>query len=90
MSSGGLGNKQVTAICMEGSLCYIDHRPLNSLDNAKMSNDRVMRWALTLRPFRYRIESIKGSLTLGRITSVVHPLSNVSLLVGCVVIFECV
>jgi len=42
-----------------------DHRPLTYLDNAKMTNARVMRWALSLQPFRYRVESIKGSENVG-------------------------
>ena len=31
-----------------------DHRPLVYLDHAKLTNARVMRWALTLQPFRYQ------------------------------------
>jgi len=42
-----------------------DHRPLTYLDKTKMSNARVMRWALSLQPFRYRVESIKGSDNVG-------------------------
>jgi len=42
-----------------------DHRPLAYLDNARMTNARVMRWALSLQPFRYRVESIKGSENVG-------------------------
>jgi len=42
-----------------------DHRPLTFLDRAKLSNARVMRWALALQPFRFRTESIKGSDNVG-------------------------
>jgi len=42
-----------------------DHRPLTYLDKAKMANARVMRWSLSLQPFRYRVESIKGSENVG-------------------------
>ena len=42
-----------------------DHRPLVYLDHAKLTNARVIRWALTLQPFRYRAESIKGSDNVG-------------------------
>jgi len=35
------------------------------LDHAKLTNARVMRWALTLQPFRYRAESIKGFDNVG-------------------------
>ena len=42
-----------------------DHRPLTFLDKAKMTNARVMRWALSLQPFRYRVESIKGTENVG-------------------------
>ena len=38
-----------------------DYRPVAYLDNAKMTNAGVMRWALSLQPFRYMVESIKGS-----------------------------
>jgi len=42
-----------------------DHRPLLYLDQAKLSNPRVMRWALSLQPYRYRTESIRGSDNVG-------------------------
>ena len=42
-----------------------DHRPLVYLDQAKMTNPRVMRWALALQPYRYRTESIRGADNVG-------------------------
>ena len=42
-----------------------DHRPLAYLNQAKCTNSRVMRWALSLQPFRYRIEAIRGSENVG-------------------------
>ena len=42
-----------------------DHRPLLYMDKAKMLNARVMRWALALQPYRYRMESIPGSDNVG-------------------------
>ena len=38
-----------------------DHRPLVYLNTAKVANARLMRWALALQPFKYRIEGIKGT-----------------------------
>jgi len=42
-----------------------DHRPLVFLDRAKLCNARVMRWALSLQPFKFHTESIKGSDNVG-------------------------
>ena len=38
-----------------------DHKPLVYLNKSKGTNARLMRWALSLQPFRYRIIAIKGS-----------------------------
>lgn len=37
-----------------------DHQPLIYLNKAKVTNARLMRWALTLQPFKMRLEGIKG------------------------------
>ena len=37
-----------------------DHRSLTYLDKAKFLNGRIMRWAMTLQQYDYRIESIQG------------------------------
>ncbi|XP_038057353.1 uncharacterized protein LOC119728962 [Patiria miniata] len=42
-----------------------DHRPLSYLARTKMTNSRIMRWALSLQPYRYRIIAIKGKDNVG-------------------------
>ena len=42
-----------------------DHKPLAYLQKAKTTNDRIMRWALYLQQFRYRIVSIPGNINVG-------------------------
>ena len=42
-----------------------DHQPLVYLTKAKVANARLMRWVLSLQPFRIRIEAIKGSANVG-------------------------
>ena len=42
-----------------------DHQALTYLHRAKQTNARIMRWALTLQPYRFRIESIKSSQNVG-------------------------
>lgn len=37
-----------------------DHQPLSHLSKGKISNPRLMRWALLLQPFRFRIVAIPG------------------------------
>jgi hypothetical protein len=43
----------------------VDHEPLSYMNKTKLNNPRVMRWALMLQPFRFRIEVIKGNDNLG-------------------------
>ena len=43
----------------------VDHEPLSYLNKARLSNPRVMRWAITLQPYRFRVEVIKGQDNLG-------------------------
>ena len=38
-----------------------DHQPLACIKKSKVLNARIMRWALALQPYRYRLEVIKGS-----------------------------
>jgi len=38
----------------------MDHQPLQYLPQAKFQNGRLMRWALTLQPFRFVLCAIKG------------------------------
>ena len=42
-----------------------DHQPLVYMNQSRMTNDRVMRWALSLQPYRIHIEAIKGSQNVG-------------------------
>ena len=42
-----------------------DHAPLLYMNKTKLSNPRIMRWALALQPFRFRVEVIKGSQNVG-------------------------
>ena len=42
-----------------------DHQPLSYLQRAKLLNSRIMRWALSLQPFRFRIEAIPGVRNVG-------------------------
>ena len=38
-----------------------DHCPLKYLNEAKLKNARLVRWALILQPYRIHINAIKGS-----------------------------
>ena len=42
-----------------------DHKPLTYLDKAKHNNHRLMRWTLSLQPYSYIVEAIKGSDNIG-------------------------
>ena len=42
-----------------------DHQPLTYLNKSKTENNRLMRWALQLQQYRFRIEAIKGSDNVG-------------------------
>ena len=42
-----------------------DHQPLVYLNKAKMTNSRLMRWALALQPYRMRIQAIPGRENVG-------------------------
>ena len=42
-----------------------DHQPLVYLQRAKVTNSRILRWALSLQPYRFKIECIKGSENVG-------------------------
>ena len=43
-----------------------DPHPLTYLNSAKLTNPRLMRWALKLQPFRFRVEAIPGVDNVGR------------------------
>ena len=42
-----------------------DHQSLTYLQKSKLTNARIMRWALALQPYRFRLDSIKGSQNVG-------------------------
>ncbi|XP_062602901.1 uncharacterized protein LOC134264647 [Saccostrea cucullata] len=42
-----------------------DHQPLMYMNKAKTENSRLMRWALQLQPYHFRIVAIKGSENVG-------------------------
>ena len=42
-----------------------DHHPLVYLNKTKFVNDRIMRWAMYLQNYKFRIESIQGLHNVG-------------------------
>ena len=42
-----------------------DHQPLQYLRQAKFQNGRLMRWALTLQPYRFLLRAIRGRDNIG-------------------------
>ena len=50
-----------------------DHHPINYLNSTKLINPRLMRWALKLQPFRFRVEDIPGVDNVG--VGLVEPFS---------------
>ena len=42
-----------------------DHKPLSFMQTAKALNPRIMRWALKLQPYRFRIVAIQGQDNVG-------------------------
>ncbi|KAL8613947.1 hypothetical protein ACOMHN_023183 [Nucella lapillus] len=42
-----------------------DHQPLKFLQEAKLKNSRVLRWAMSLQPYRYHIDYIPGRENVG-------------------------
>ncbi len=46
-------------------LLETDHQPLSCIKRSKVANGRIMRWALALQPFRFRVVAIKGSENVG-------------------------
>ncbi|XP_071510123.1 uncharacterized protein [Diadema antillarum] len=42
-----------------------DHHPLTYMQSAKVINGRIMRWALALQPYRFKMEAIKGTDNVG-------------------------
>ena len=42
-----------------------DHQPLIWMTKAKLANRCVMRWALALQPYRFRLRAVKGVENVG-------------------------
>ena len=42
-----------------------DHEPLKYMDSAKYANARLMRWAMFLQSYNFKVEAIKGSENVG-------------------------
>ena len=42
-----------------------DHQPLVYLTKKSVANARLMRWALVLQPYRFRIQAIRGRDNVG-------------------------
>ena len=49
----------------EEFLLETDHKPLSYLQTAKVLNPRIIRWAMRLQPYRFRIVAIRGQDNLG-------------------------
>ena len=46
-------------------LLETDHKPLSYMQTAKVLNPRIMRWAMKLQPYRFKIVAIRGRDNLG-------------------------
>ena len=42
-----------------------DHEPLKYMDSAKYTNARLMRWAMLLQRYNFKVEAIEGSENVG-------------------------
>ena len=42
-----------------------NHQPLLCMKKSRVANGRIMRWALSLQPYRYQMKAIKGSDCVG-------------------------
>ena len=46
-------------------LLETDYKPLSYMQTANVLNPRIMRWAMKLQPYRFRIIAIRGRDNLG-------------------------
>lgn len=60
MSKSSLGNTEAFDFPI-WSAFYITNRSHTTLNKAKESNSRIMRWALIHQPYGFTVEAIKGS-----------------------------
>ena len=42
-----------------------DHRPLQNLSASKLERPRIMRWALALQSYKFKVEHIAGKDNVG-------------------------
>ena len=42
-----------------------DHESLKYMNSAKFANGRLMRWAMFLQSYNFRVKAIKGSENVG-------------------------
>ena len=42
-----------------------DHEPLNYMNSARFTNNRLMRWAMSLQSYNMKVEAIRGSDNVG-------------------------
>ena len=54
-------------MCLYGKEFQVetDHYPLIYMQSAKLTNSRVMRWVLSLQPYRFQLKAIKGVHNIG-------------------------
>ena len=54
-------------LCLYGVpfVLQTDHEPLKYMNSAKFANGRLMRWAMFLQSYTFRVEAIKGSENVG-------------------------
>ena len=52
-----------------------DHQPLQFIDQAKFTNDRIMRWALFLQNYKIKFHCVKGVDNVGAdyMSRIIHP-----------------
>ncbi|XP_063970498.1 uncharacterized protein LOC135157721 [Lytechinus pictus] len=43
----------------------VDHQPLLAIQKSKVANGRILRWALALQQYKFRVEAIKGQENVG-------------------------
>jgi len=48
-------------LCGQHFILESDHRPLKYLQTSHSKNPRIMRWSLSLQPYRYTVRYVKGS-----------------------------
>ena len=62
MSSSGVGNQKIS-LYLSGVpfVLQTDHEPLKYMNSA----NRLLRWAMSLQSYTFRVDAIKGSENVG-------------------------